>query len=219
MSVKKNHNPFNKVKKRDGRIVSFTTEKITNAIFKAAEETGKTDYILAKSLAEEVVKRLSRKLKIQKTYIPTIEEIQDTVEQVLLDENHIKIAKAYILYRQKRAEIRKEKAQILNKEDIDEVDKKFDVNALRVLTSRYLRKDDFGKVIESPKELFIRVAIHTTLPSLFYDKAIYLRKGKSVIHRDEEFSAEKFDGKYKIGNYPLNQYHLEGMKRLYDRFN
>jgi ribonucleoside-diphosphate reductase alpha chain len=219
MSVKKNYNPFNKVKKRDGRILPFTTEKIANAIFKAAEEAGKTDYTLSKSLAEEVVKRLARKLKIQKTYIPTIEEIQDTVEQVLLDKDENKIAKAYILYRQKRAEIRKEKAQILNKEDIDEVDKKFDVNALRVLTSRYLRKDNFGKIIESPKELFTRVAVHTTLPSLFYDEVVYQRKGKSIIHRDEEFFAEKFDGKYKIGDYVLNRYHLEGMKRLYDRFN
>ena len=48
MSVKKNYNPFNKVKKRDGRILPFTTEKIANAIFKAAEETGKTDYALSK---------------------------------------------------------------------------------------------------------------------------------------------------------------------------
>jgi len=219
MSGKNNYNPFHKVKKRDGQIVSFTTEKIANAIFKAAEETGKMDYIFAKAMADEVVKRLARKLKIQKAYIPTIEEIQDTVEQVLIDKDQLKVAKTYMMYRQKRSEIRKEKAQILNKEDIDEVDKKFDVNALRVLTSRYLRKDNFGKIVESPKELFTRVAVHTTLPSLFYDEAVYQKNGRATEHRMEEFSPEKFDGKYKIGNYPLNQYHLEGMKRLYDRFN
>lgn len=84
-----------------------------------------------------------------------------------------------MMYRQKRSEIRKEKAQILNKETIDEVDKKFDVNALRVLTSRYLKKDSFGKIIESPKELFTRVAVHTTIPSLFYDDAALSKERKS----------------------------------------
>jgi ribonucleoside-diphosphate reductase alpha chain len=219
MPGKNSYNPFHKIKKRDGRVVPFTTEKITNAIFKAAEETGKIDYAFAKTMSEEVVRRLARKLKIQKSYIPTIEEIQDTVEQVLLDKNQIKIAKTYMMYRQKRSEIRKEKAQILNKETIDEVDKKFDVNALRVLTSRYLKKDSFGKIIESPKELFTRVAVHTTIPSLFYDDAVYQKKGKATEHHTEEFSPEKFDGKYKIGDYVLNRYHLEGIKRLYDRFN
>ena len=82
------------------------------------------------------------------------------------------MAKSYILYRQHRAEIRKEKEAILNKEafELDEVDKKFDINALRVLASRYLRKDESGKIVESPKQLFERVSIHTTIPSLFMTK-------------------------------------------------
>ena len=219
MPNKKFYNPFRKVKKRDGRIVSFDFSKITIAIFKAAEQVGKPDYHLAKSLAEEVIRRLAKKIKIQRSYIPTIEEIQDTVEQVLIDKGQAKIAKSYILYRQKRAEIRKEKAQILNRESIDEVDKKFDLNALRVLTSRYLRKDIYGKVIESPKELFTRVAVHTTLPSLFYNEVVLKKRGRTVEHRFEEFSPEKFEGKFKIGDYALNRFHLDGLKRLYDRFN
>ena len=219
MSNGKFHNPFRKIRKRDGRILTFDSSKITDAIFKAAEEVGRPDYPLAKSLMEEVVRRLAKKLRIQRSYIPSIEEIQDTVEQVLIDRGQAKIAKAYILYRQKRSEIRKEKAQILNKEAIDEVDKKFDLNALRVLTSRYLRKDTHSNVVESPKELFTRVAIHTTLPSLFYDKAVLKKRGRTVEHRLEEFIPEKFEGKFKIGNYILNRFHLEGLKRLYDRFN
>ena len=88
--------------------------------------------------------------------IPTVEGVQDMVEQVLIDAGRAKIAKAYILYRERRAEIRREKANAQRKK-IDEVDKHFDLNALRVLAARYLRKDD-QQIIESPKELFIRVA-------------------------------------------------------------
>jgi ribonucleoside-diphosphate reductase alpha chain len=212
-------NIFAKIKKRDGRIVSFDISKISNAIFKASESAGKPEFTLSKELAEEVVNRLLKKRKIQKSYVPTIEEIQDTVEHVLIDRDYNKIVKEYILYRQKRAEIRKEKAQILNKKAIDEVDKKFSVNSLRVLVSRYLKKDDNGRVIESPKELFIRVAVHTALPYLFYDKEVYQNKEKATIHKDEEFLPEKEEGKYKIGEYVLNQYHLEAMKRIYDRSN
>lgn len=210
---------FNKIKKRDGRVVPFDFSKISLAIFKAAEKVGRHDYELANALAEEVVGRLARKKKLKKGYFPTIEEVQDTVEQTLLDADENKIAKEYIIYRQKRAEVRKEKAQVLNKETTDEVDKKFDVNALRVLASRYLKKDENGKIIESPKQLFERVAVHTTLPSLFYDKSVYHRKGKTNIHREEEFSPSKNEGKYKIGEYVLNQYHLRALKRVYDRFN
>jgi ribonucleoside-diphosphate reductase alpha chain len=219
MSNGKFHNPFRKIRKRDGRILAFDSSKITDAIFKAAEGVGRPDYPLAKSLMEEVVRRLAKKLRIQHSYVPSIEEIQDTVEQVLIDRGQAKIAKAYILYRQKRSEIRKEKAQVLNREAIDEVDKKFDLNALRVLTSRYLRKDSHGNVVESPKELFTRVAVHTTLPSLFYDKAVLKKRGRTVEHRFEEFIPEKLEGKFKIGNYILNRFHLEGLKKLYDRFN
>lgn len=219
MKKEKFFNPFKKVRKRDGRIVPFDIKKIANAIFKASEAVGKPDYQLAKSLAEEVVRRLAKKAKIQKNYIPSIEEIQDTVEQVLIDKEEGEIAKAFILYRQKRAEIRKEKAQILNKETIDEVDKRFDLNALRVLASRYLRKDLYGRIIESPKQLFTRVAVHTTIPSLFYDPAIFSKRAGNIEHRFEEFDPVRFEGKLKIGKYPLNRFHLEAIKRLYDRFN
>lgn len=209
---------FKKIKKRDGRIVSFDEAKISQAIFKASEQVGRSDYKLAQDLSEEVARRLLRKKKLKKDYVPTIEEVQDTVEQVLLDRDENKIAKVYILYRQKRAEVRKEKSQVLNKETTDEVDRKFDVNALRVLASRYLQKDENGKIIESPKQLFQRVAVHTTLPSLFYDKEIYQKRGKASECESEDFSPEKNEGKYKIGEYVLNRYHLEALHRVFARF-
>ncbi len=219
MIKKSNNKTFRNVQKRGGLIIPFDISKITNAIFRAAEKVGKLDFDLAQSLAEEVILRLSKKKRVYKKYVPTIEEIQDTVEHVLLDADENKIAKEYILYRQKRADIRKEKAAVLDKEEVDEVDKKFDLNALRVLASRYLRKEDSGRIIESPKELFIRVATHTSLSSLFYDKQIYQKRKSKTIFDYEDFSPEKNKGKYKIGKYILNQFHLEAIKRVYDRFN
>jgi ribonucleoside-diphosphate reductase alpha chain len=162
---------ISKIKKRDGRIVDFNPEKITNAIWKAMLAVGEKDRSLAEKLSQKVIKKLEKSLK--KDQIPSVEQVQDIVEQVLIEEGLAKVAKAYILYRQKRAEIRREKQQILNKKEIDEIDKKFDINALRVLASRYLSKDITGKIIESPKQLFERVAIHTTIPSILYDERIF----------------------------------------------
>lgn len=214
---------FNKIRKRNGQIAPFKIEKITNAIYKASVAVGEQNWQLAVNLAKEVVKRLQRKIK--KGTAPTVEEVQDAVEQVLIEAGRARMAKAYILYRQHRAEIRQQKKQILNKEEIDEVDKKFDINALRVLAGRYLRKNEEGEIIESPKELFQRVAVHATLPSLFYDPKIYQKRPRITDerlsrggHKPEKFDFKKNDGKFSIGKYQLNEFHLEALERLYARF-
>lgn len=95
--------PIKSVRKRDGRIVPFDKTKITDAIFKAAEAIGGSDRKLADELADTVVRFLEREHAAQ---IPGIEDIQDMVEKVLIETGHARTAKAYILYRQKRAEIR-----------------------------------------------------------------------------------------------------------------
>jgi ribonucleoside-diphosphate reductase alpha chain len=207
---------FKFIRKRNGQIAPFKIEKITNAIYKASVAVGEPNWQLANNFSREVLRRLEKKIK--KGAIPAVEEVQDIVEQVLIEKVHPKIAKAYILYRQHRAEIRQEKKQILNKAEIDEVDKKFDINALRVLASRYLKKGDEGKIIESPKELFERVSVHTALPSLFYDPKVFQKRGGAPEHRFEEFDPQKFEGKPSIGKYKLNKFHLEALRRLYNRF-
>lgn len=209
-----------KITKRDGKIVDFDAEKITKAIYKASEAVGEPDYDLARDLTQKVVERL--KETIAPKAIPSVEEIQDAVEAVLTENKKIKIVKVYILYRQKRAEIRREKQQILNKTEIDEVDKKFDINGLRVLAARYLRKDAFGKVIESPKHLFERVAINDALPSLFYDRKIFQKRVPTKSGREnraEKLNLKELNGKLKIGNYSLNEFHLETLERLHERLN
>jgi len=207
---------FKTIKKRNGHIAPFKIEKITNAIFKASVAVGEPNWQIAETLAKEVVLKLKKAVK--RGAVPSIEEIQNMVEQVLIDTAHARIAKAYILYRQERAEIRNQKKQVLNKEEIDEVDKKFDVNALRILASRYLNKNEERKVVESPKKLFERVATHTALTSLFFDQKVFQKNGQASEHRFEEFEPEKFENKFSIGEYKLNKYHLEAIKRVYERF-
>jgi ribonucleoside-diphosphate reductase alpha chain len=206
-----------KIRKRDGRTVEFDKEKITQAIFKAARAVGGRDKKLAEALADRVVAAVEEKFK---DGIPGVEDVQDFVEKILIEEGHARTAKAYILYRQKRAELRKEKKQLLEKEkEIDEVDKQFDLNALRVLKSRYLRKDERGKLIEDPKMLFTRVAIHVALPEILYDAQVFSKEANAMQWEHEEFDAAAAEGKYAIGEYALNRFHLKALKRTYDRFN
>jgi len=205
------------VRKRDGRLVTFDQNKITSALSRAITQTTGKDPALAQRLSDQVVKILEERFDVRT--VPSVEEVQDVVEKVLLDNGQAKTAKSYILYRQKRAEARKEKQRILEKEEIDEVDKRFDLNALRVLKARYLRKDVDGKLIETPKQLFERVAIHASLPSLLYDERDFDRSGKTPEHPAEDFDPVANEGKLSIGRYTLNKFHLEALKRMYDRFN
>ncbi len=91
------------IKKRDGTIVLFNRWKITNAILNASKSVGKDDKKEAEILTEKVITILEYNF-IDK--IPTVEDIQDIVERVLIKRGHSEIAKAFILYRQKRMEFR-----------------------------------------------------------------------------------------------------------------
>ncbi|MBI4014857.1 MAG: ribonucleoside-triphosphate reductase [Candidatus Aenigmarchaeota archaeon] len=92
-----------KILKRDGTIANFERDKISSAIFKAAQSVGGTDREEAESLSSQVVATIEERF-IGK--IPSVEEIQDIVEEVLIKSGHDQTAKAYILYRAKRAELR-----------------------------------------------------------------------------------------------------------------
>ena len=94
---------FEKIKKRDGRVVEFDSTKITVAIFKAGGATGEFEEKEAKKLTLRVL-TLAHELRLDSP--PEVEEIQDIVERVLLDSPFYKTAKAYILYREQHAQIR-----------------------------------------------------------------------------------------------------------------
>lgn len=106
---------FKKIIKRDGRIVPFDPERITNAISKAGYATGEFDYKVSKKLMLKVL-NLADQVIGKKT--PSVEEIQDIVEEVLITSPYSKTAKAYILYRDQHAKIR----EINTKANLDLVD-------------------------------------------------------------------------------------------------
>jgi len=110
-------NKFTKIRKRDGRTVDFDQEKITEAIFKALTATNRGGQRIAKRLSDRVVVLLNKRYK--KDYIPTVEEIQDLVEEVLILNDFAETAKAYILYREQRRKIRE--AKIATDEALDMV--------------------------------------------------------------------------------------------------
>jgi uridine kinase len=100
---------ISQIVKRDGSIVSFDQEKITVAIYKAGASLGKHDRTVSEQLACEVVERLHKNFSCEN--IPTVEEIQDIVEEILIKNGHPKVAKAYILYREDRAKHRQQKKE------------------------------------------------------------------------------------------------------------
>lgn len=102
---------FKKIVKRDGKIANFDPEKITEAIAKAGLVTEEFKYDRAKQLSDKAVKRATETIK-QRT--PSVEQIQDIVEEVLMESAFKKTAKEYITYRQERNRIREAKSNLMN---------------------------------------------------------------------------------------------------------
>ncbi len=110
-------NKFEKIKKRDERIVDFDQEKITDAVFKALTVNNEGGRGIAKRISDKVILFLNRRYK--KDHIPTVEEIQDIVEESLILEGYTETARAYILYREQRRRIRE--AERATEESVDMV--------------------------------------------------------------------------------------------------
>jgi len=97
------------IKKRDGSVVDFTPQRITNAIYRAAVAVGGRDKRTSEKLADKVVHTLET--QTSEGEIPTVEQVQDIVEKTLIEEGHAKVAKAYILYRAERARLREQREE------------------------------------------------------------------------------------------------------------
>lgn len=96
--------------KRDGRKLPFNIEKIANAVYKAAQAVGGSNYDEAMEIARKVC------IMIEEVYgseIPTVEQVQDMVEKVLVEEGHAKTAKAFILYRSNRTRSREMNTRLM----------------------------------------------------------------------------------------------------------
>ena len=143
------------VVKRDGRVEPFDARKITVAIAKAQRAIGETDAAFAQRCTERVAAQLGER--------PGVEAIQDVVERVLIEAGRADLAKAYILYRQRRADVRRAKRLLGVGDDL-----KLSVNASQVLERRYLLRNEQGRVVETPREMLVRVARAIAAPDANY---------------------------------------------------
>ncbi len=163
------------VRRRDAKLVSFESKKIYQALYRAFFENLQNKQESEKK-AQNLTKRIVPLLQQRFGEIPTVEEIQDLVEEMLIQEGFTRVVKSYILYRRHHQDIREMKIWIGVRDDL-----KLSVTTLQVLQKRYLRKDDQGQVIESPAQMFGRVARTVAEAEYLYGSS------SDVRHYEEEF--------------------------------
>lgn len=135
-----------KVRRRDGSLVPFDITRIETAVARAAREVGYDDPDMPSTIAAAVADALGRK-------IAPVEKIQDLVEARLGEAGLDDVARAYIIYRQRRAELRTAKALLGVRDEL-----KLSLAAVTVLRERYLLRDEHGRPSESTGEMMDRAA-------------------------------------------------------------
>jgi len=107
-----------KIRKRDGSVVPFNLDKISEAIWKAAKAVGGKNKERAKELSQILITEIEK--RYNENEIPEVEDIQDMVEKLLIEEGHAKVAKAYILYRKSHEQLRNVKGLFDTIEVVDD---------------------------------------------------------------------------------------------------
>ena len=187
--------------KRNNSKVPFDKDKIQTAVNNAMLSTGETNAVIPVAVADIVSQKV--------TEGSTVEEIQDMVEGALLRYGAPAIAKEYILYRNDHSKTREDKMSLINTSVLDPVSEQYTLNQLRVLESRYLLRDDEGNVIETPTELFERIAIMAYIPELLFDTGA--RPTGNIVPVDNEIT----DTDIHVGSFKFNRYHKEAFQNLY----
>ncbi len=111
-------NNIKKIKKRDGTIVDFDESRITKAVLRAVTASGQGDGECSRKVSDKVIDILNRRFR--KDEIPSVEQVQDIVEEVLILEDLFEASKAYILYREQRRRIRE--AVAISEEAVEKID-------------------------------------------------------------------------------------------------
>jgi ribonucleoside-diphosphate reductase alpha chain len=224
---------FNKIIKRDGRIVEFEPQKIADSIFSSAQDIGGSDRELSQKLAEEVILLLNEKFGLERKldgsngselkledqkidqkidpkmdqkidqkidskgdeFIPTTSLVQDLVERVLMESGHVKTAKSFILYHHKKNEERERRSLILGQKIADD-NLNFTDEALKILERRYLHKDEFGNVVENPRQMLRRVADKVASADALYGS------GKDDIQKASDRFFDLMSDLYFLPNSP-----------------
>ncbi len=184
-----------KVVKRDGSTQPFEAKKITNAILKAGQSTGEFDTETAKKLTIRVINIVQQ---LYSEIIPSVENIQDIVEDVLLTSNFHKTAKAYILYRDQRAKVR-------------EISSKFNVE----LVDQYLQRLDW-QVNENSNMGYslqgLNNYVSSEITKIYWLNKIYPEKVKNM-HTSGDFHLHDLGllGAYCVG-WDLQDLLISGFK-------
>ncbi|MFH1610907.1 MAG: ribonucleotide reductase N-terminal alpha domain-containing protein, partial [Patescibacteria group bacterium] len=157
------------IKKRDGRLVPFDPNRVFVVISKAAEAVGFDNKKEIQKIADKVVKILDERFDGHS--IPGVEEVQDIILEVLIEEGQQKIARAFMVYRQRHKERRMQGTPLTEVTEVAGLTE----NSLVVLQKRYLLKDENGNVIEKPSDMFKRVAQNVSQADEMY---------KNLYHQD-----------------------------------
>lgn len=221
----------NRVKKRDGRIVKFDEDRLKRAIRLAFQGAGKYDEKSVEKVYQKVIKLINNTIPEGKDYIG-VEQIQDIIEITLMKEGYFDVAKQFILYREEKKKVREEKAKLLNKppNKLTDIEKRFSINSIRLLASRYLQRDEkTGEIIESVDDMFKRVSVLGAIPEILYDEKVYDKEGNhkhiwvETKQEVEELRKEwkqnplQFRNKYSIlKGFNLNEHHFERLLYAYE---
>ncbi len=139
------------VKKRSGELQVYVEEKIVKSIFRAQGNINKEDWDQAEEVAKQVREEIKGRLEREK--ILGSDEIGDVVERVLIDEKLYDVARAFIIAREKQRQESKAEKGIGVIDDLG-----LPYASIVVMRNKYLKKDDQGRPVETPKQLLLRVA-------------------------------------------------------------
>ena len=195
-----------KIRKRDGRIVDFDQERITNAIWKAASAVGGKDFEKSKDLSDKVVRAINERQEKDPKRMFTVEDVQDIVEKALVENGHYKTAKASILYREQHKKLRDTKDMIFDSEKI---------------INDYIRENDW-RVNENANigYSFAGMFMHAagTMISYYVLNNVY-PKEVSTAHMDGDFHIHDLTMNLQgyCAGWSLRQLLLEGFNGVYGK--